>query len=120
MKSEKLTAVRMLSVLLGLSLFALACDNPASPQQNKKPQETVTEEMFDKIKLGMTLEQVNEIIGFPGEDTKEAGTSFKTYVWGSGLTKHIQAEFFENKAQSVTLFDGRRFIKSKRVRNPVI
>lgn len=74
--------------------------------------------MYDQIKIGMTLEEINTIIGFPGQDTQEQGTLFITYVWGSGLGKHIQVDFSKkdnkaDKAVSVVLFEGRKFIKRK-------
>lgn len=117
MKSNFWLFARTLISTFGLMLVLSACDNPASNIPASKT-ETVTDAMYDQIEIGMTLEEINTIIGFPGQDTQEQGTPFITYVWGSGLGKHIQVDFSKkdnkaDKAVSVVLFEGRKFIKRK-------
>lgn len=55
---------------------------------------------FIQIKQGMTIEEVNEILGFEGELT--AGTaSTKTCEWISG-TRKVSISFIDNQADTIS------------------
>lgn len=55
---------------------------------------------FIQIKQDMTVEEVNEILGFEGELTKETGSA-KTYEWING-SKKVSISFIDNKADTIS------------------
>ncbi|GAA4043331.1 CsgG/HfaB family protein [Parerythrobacter jejuensis] len=58
----------------------------------------ITRDGFSRIKRGMTVEQVNAIIGFQGDEEGFAG-SVSTYMWreGQGANSHIMGVFNDGK-----------------------
>lgn len=55
---------------------------------------------FIQIKEGMTLEEVNEILGFEGELTAETAST-KTCEWING-TRKVSISFIDNKADTIS------------------
>ncbi|WP_199611723.1 outer membrane protein assembly factor BamE [Flocculibacter collagenilyticus] len=60
----------------------------------------LTPENYEKIKLGMSLKQVSEIIGSPTNCTDVMGA--KNCIWGN-TKKHIKVTFIAN---NVTLYSN--------------
>ena len=56
----------MLSVIVCLSLFGFACDNPASPQETKSRNKSAYEASYEKITKQMSPEDVKRRIGSKG------------------------------------------------------
>ena len=78
---------------------------------------TETEAIFNKIEKDMTVEQVNDIIGFPGQRTEVDGEydwldiPNSTYIWVNSLMS-IEVIFQDGRVLVSGLFDGEDFITS--------
>ena len=78
---------------------------------------TETEAVFHKIEKDMTVEQVNDIIGFPGEQTEVDGEydwldiPNSTYIWVNSPMS-IEVIFQDGRAVISGLFDDGDFIIS--------
>ena len=75
----------MLLVLFVLTLMA-AC---------KLEPDRVTKENYDKLKLGMSYEEVSEILGLPADTSTRFG--LKQYTWVEE-DRHIHAKFLADNA----------------------
>jgi hypothetical protein len=82
--------VRLGQLLSVLVLLCLVC--PAGAEDLKK----VNRKNFNQIQEGMTLQQVQKIIGAKGAQQASDGASI-TWIWGS-RTKNIRVKFINNMA----------------------
>ena len=55
----------------------------------------VTKENYDKLKLGMSFEQVSEVLGLPADTSTRFG--LKEYTWVEN-DRHIHAKFMGDSA----------------------
>lgn len=107
MKSEKLTAICMLSVIVGLSLFGFACDNPASPQETKSRNKSAYEAAYKKITKQMSPEDVNRLIGSKGIMQSGKVRKQDYYTWTeSGGRRTLNVMFWRNKATWARFIDS--------------
>jgi outer membrane protein assembly factor BamE (lipoprotein component of BamABCDE complex) len=88
--SRSSVLVRLGPLLSVLVLLCLVC--PVSAQYLKK----INRNNFNQIEQGMTLQQVQKIIGAPGAEQANDGFSV-TWIWGS-RTKNIRVRFISNRA----------------------
>ena len=78
---------------------------------------TETEAVFHKIEKDMTVEQVNDIFGFPGEQTEVDGEydwldiPNSTYIWVNSPMS-VEVVFQDGRAMISGLFEGGDFIIS--------
>lgn len=75
--------------LLGLSAVALVALTLTGCSK-------LNQENYDKLKMGMTLAEVEAVIGSNDECSTSLGT--KTCMWGSKDGKHIKASFMGDAA----------------------
>ena len=93
----------ILALCLAASLLLAGCD--------KK----VTAEVYDKITVGMTKTQVENLLGGEGADETASGTSISSAGIGSGNNKTEQTIVWKdgNAAITVVFKDGKVAQKSK-------
>jgi hypothetical protein len=74
---------RIISMLLALSLclMALGCDN-------------LTQENYNKIKVGMSLQEVEKLLG--SSPTCDSAVGMKNCTWGTA-EKHVKVQFVADK-----------------------
>lgn len=77
----------VLIVVLAMAVMISAC--------SMQPASTVTQENYDKLTMGMTLEAVTEILGLPPHHSKRFGV--EEYTWTDG-DRHIHAKFVAGRA----------------------
>ncbi len=80
------TTLRRIAVVLVLMMVVAACAKPASK---------VTWENYDKLKMGMSFDEVVEILGPPQQEKPFAGIRQCTWVDGD---KHIHVKFIFGRA----------------------
>lgn len=119
MKMKKSTKV--LGTFLGLAVLIGACsagttEQPKQEVKQEQKQEApkpkadnkMTKAKFDQIKNGMTLEEVNAIVGSAGELNSSSGEGdykFEMYSWkgsgdlGANANVTLQADKVSGKAQ---------------------
>ena len=97
------------TLLTMLLLLLSACDQPTNPQAKARNQVTIAQ--FNQIKTtvvppGMTLPQVNKIMGFDGKKfgITALGTASVQYIWkdSSDQSKFIIVTFRNGRAVSKT------------------
>ena len=79
--------------------------NSKPSQETKKVETKVTKANFEKLKEGMTLEQVISLLGPIAEtkyETKDRTGSAGIYNWGSVSNGYIMGEFHNGKLTSKT------------------
>lgn len=67
----------------------------------------MTQANFERIRDGMTIDQVSDILGSPGEkvtETSAGGSTFTNYQWTSGMLsgKIVVGSFDNGKLMSKT------------------
>lgn len=80
-----------------------------TPQVSAASRQAVTLEKFNQVKPGMTLEQVNQIMGFPGTQLTEGSTSRSvtgeiravSYGWKNPNGSRVAVVFINDKVNSV-------------------
>lgn len=118
MKSDSGLLVSMLiAVFVLMSAFSACKARVKTEPEYGNITGTETEAVFHKIEKDMTVEQVNDIIGFPGEQTEVDGEydwldiPNSTYIWVNSPMS-IEVVFQDGRAVISGLFDGGDFIIS--------
>lgn len=73
---------------------------PATAEESEQEDQTVTKEEYDKIKTGMSYEEVVKIIGFEGEEMSQnemGGIKTVMYMWQNPDGSNMNAMFQDNK-----------------------
>lgn len=78
---RKLKAVAVLFLAFSLCFFATGCDN-------------LTQENYSKIKLGMSFQEVEKLLG--SGPTCDSAVGMKNCTWGS-TDKHVKVQFVADK-----------------------
>lgn len=77
----RLNVIAMLLLILSLCLFTTGCDN-------------LTQENYSKIKIGMSLQEVEKLLG--SSPTCDSTVGMKNCTWGSA-EKHVKVQFVADK-----------------------
>jgi hypothetical protein len=78
---RKLKAVAVLFLVFSLCFFATGCDN-------------LTQENYNKIKVGMSFQEVEKLLG--SGPTCDSAVGMKNCTWGS-TEKHVKVQFVADK-----------------------
>jgi hypothetical protein len=85
----RLSAVALILLIFYLCFFSTGCDD-------------LTQKNYNKIKVGMSLQEVEKLLG--SSSTCDSAVGMKSCTWGSA-GKHIQVQFVADK---VALHSARR------------
>jgi hypothetical protein len=77
----RLRAIPTIFLILFLSFLAFGCDR-------------VAQEKYDKIKIGMTFQEVEKLLG--SSPTCDSAVGMKNCTWGTA-DKHIKVQFVADK-----------------------
>ena len=77
----RLSVIAMLLLILYLCFFTTGCDN-------------LTQENYSKIKVGMSLQQVEKLLG--SSPTCDSAVGMKNCTWESA-EKHVKVQFVADK-----------------------
>ncbi len=95
-----------------INLPTLCPSSPSSTVQASASPQSLTREQFEQIKEGMTREEVEKIMGFPGiqpieSTTQNSGgetTTFETYSW-EAEGKRISIVFVNGQASRISFYE---------------
>jgi hypothetical protein len=77
----RLNAVAMIVLIFSLCFFTTGCDN-------------LSQENYDKIKMGMSLQEVEKLLG--SSPTCDSAVGMKNCTWGTA-EKHIKVQFVADR-----------------------
>ena len=77
----RLSVIAMLLLILSLCFSTTGCDN-------------LTQENYSKIKVGMSLQEVEKLLG--SSPTCDSAVGMKNCTWGSA-DKHVKVQFVADK-----------------------
>jgi hypothetical protein len=75
------SAIAILLLIFSFCLFTTGCDN-------------LTQENYNKIKVGMSLQEVEKLLG--SSPTCDSAVGMKNCTWGSA-EKHVKVQFVADK-----------------------
>lgn len=78
---SKLSAAAMILLSFSLCLFTIGCDN-------------LSQEKYDKIKMGMSLKEVEKLLG--SSPACDSAVGMKNCTWGTA-EKHVKVQFVADK-----------------------
>lgn len=96
----------MCITFLAISLLLIGCsaedDSESEPAQEEIETKIVGygDEEYEQMKVGMSIEEIDQIIGFEGEllgETTENGVTYETYQWKLNKDATIGADFENGK-----------------------
>ena len=78
---SRLSTIAMLLVIFSFCFFTTGCGN-------------LTQENYNKIKVGMSLQEVEKLLG--ASPTCDSAVGMKNCTWGS-VEKHVKVQFVADK-----------------------